>query len=154
MAGGRPAMTEGDIQTIFLKLEPYLKTGLSLHKACLAAQVPKTTVYDLMEKNNEFSEKVEAARNFLAIVTSDIHYREINRIKKKVEDGIELNEQEINYVKWFSQISKLTRDEFGERKEIEFFDPQSEIQKLMAKINERYKSSDTTTGNDRGGQSA
>ena len=37
---------------IFRKVEPFLKCGLSLHKACLQAQIPKSTVYDLYKKNN------------------------------------------------------------------------------------------------------
>lgn len=143
---GRPETSPEEIDVIFRKLEPHLKTGLSVYKACLAAQVPKSTVYDLMAKNELFSEKVEATRNYLSITTSNLHLRIIERIKKKLEGNQDITEQEINHLKWFSQISKLTRDEFGERKEIEVFDPQSEIQKLLRKIDERHKLANSDTG--------
>lgn len=52
-AGKKPLVDE-EVDLIFRKLEPYLKKGLSLHKACLEAQIPKSTAYDLYQEYDEF----------------------------------------------------------------------------------------------------
>ena len=45
---GRPSITEGEKDMIVRKLEPYLKSGLSIRKACQLTQIPKSTIYDLI----------------------------------------------------------------------------------------------------------
>lgn len=46
---GKKPLVDEEVDLIFRKLEPYLKKGLSLHKACLEAQIPKSTAYDLYQ---------------------------------------------------------------------------------------------------------
>ena len=50
---GRPTLSNKQKDLIFHKVEPYLKAGLSLHKACLQAQLPPSTIYDHYSENKE-----------------------------------------------------------------------------------------------------
>ena len=54
-AGKKPLVDE-EVNLIFRKLEPFLKKGMSLHKTCLEAQIPKSTAYDLYREYEEFAE--------------------------------------------------------------------------------------------------
>lgn len=43
---GKPSINQNKIEEIFRKLEPYLRCGISIHRACQEANIPKSTVYD------------------------------------------------------------------------------------------------------------
>lgn len=52
---GKPSLSQKKIEDIFRKLEPYLRCGVSVHRACQEAKIPKSTVYDLIRENSEFA---------------------------------------------------------------------------------------------------
>lgn len=80
---GKPVIVDEEVDLIFRKLEPYLKKGLSLHKACIEGQIPKSTAYDLYNEYDEFAERIDAAKNYFSVLVSDIIHNELKRILKK-----------------------------------------------------------------------
>ncbi len=146
---GRKPLTDDERDEIFRKLEPYLKSGLSVNKACLEAKIPKSTVYDEIGENTIFAEKIEGAKNFQSIMLSNFMMREMSRIMKKQEgtviedkDGNKVREyaqldgSEVSFMQWVATNSKSTQEEFGKRQDINLIDPQVELKKLNDLINE------------------
>jgi hypothetical protein len=109
---GRPALTENQSNSIFRKLEPYLLTGVSLHKSCLEAKIPKSTVYDLMRENEEFAENVDRAKNFMFVTYLDINFTRLVQIYKKVMKNEELTNSENSFIMWLGTHSKSFEEEF------------------------------------------
>lgn len=109
---GRPSLTPEAVDNIFRKLEPYLKSGLSLHKACLEAKVPKSTAYDLCDTDYEFSEKIDTSRNHLTIMTHQIMYKHFQNIQGKQNKGEMLDTNDLNFIKWFASTNKIAKEEF------------------------------------------
>ena len=97
---------------IFRKLEPHLKCGLSLYKASLQAQIPKSTVYDLYQKDKPFSEKVDASKNYHSVLVTNIVTVELERIATKQRGGKKLQLPEIRLVQWVATNSRSTRSEY------------------------------------------
>ena len=110
---GKPAISEIEINMIFRKLEPYLKTGISLNKACLMANVPKSTVYDLYRENLQFAEKIDASKNYLSVVTSSIIFNELERIFQNQKSGVSANRDDHRFVQWFATNHKVNTEEYG-----------------------------------------
>lgn len=134
---GRPSLTEEEKDVIVQKLEPYLKAGLSLRKACSEANIPKSTVYDLKEKDKYFSDKLAVFQQYLSVLVSNISYQIITRIHAKVDKGENLTKHELDYLKWFALNSKITQEEFGKRMEIEIPDPEERIRQINKLLDER-----------------
>lgn len=155
--GGRPSATQEELDEIFRKLEPFLKQGLSIHKSCSEAQVPKSTVYDYIRLNPEFSEKVKRAQQFLSVILSNTMIRELHNIIRKqteIEEEFRvvaesakiegkpkpkrktLSESDRKFLWNFALNSNLTREEFGQRQEVGIFDPEAEIQRILTLIKE------------------
>lgn len=137
---GRPALTADEIDVIFRKLEPYLRSGLSVHKACLESGVPKSTVYDLMEENTIFAEKIETAKQFMSIAISNVVMEKLRKILRRQEltkddPNKDIDKDDLEYIKWLALNSKSTKGEFGARTEL-MFDPMVEIRKLNKRIEE------------------
>lgn len=121
MSAGRPATTQEEKDVIFHKLEPYLKTGLSLYKACLAAEIPKSRVYELINEDQQFAEKIDASKNYLAILTSSMFHNMVVSIGQKIKesgDVSKLDKEELKLLKWYVTKSKTTKEEFGDRVDI------------------------------------
>lgn len=150
--GGRPPLTEEQIkeqkEDILRKIEPYLKSGLSIGKALYEAQIAKTRFYEYYADDPSFAEKINGFRNFVAVLLNNALVRQLHTIiekqngddKKKLKPK-ELKASEIEFLKWFALNSNLTKDEFGERKNVNLFDPEAEIQKVK-KIIEQGAPSD------------
>lgn len=132
------------VEEIFRGLEPYLKAGLSVHKACLASGVPKSTVYDLIAKDEAFSEKIEASKNFLALAISNSMMRKLQKILQKQEAGEDIDNIELDFLKWFAMNSKATKGEFGARADVRLLDAQAEVQKLMRLIDGASEDEEST----------
>ena len=109
---GRPTLSPEQVDDIFRKLEPYLKTGLTVNKACLEAQIPKPTVYDLCNEDTKFAERIDASRNYCAVMLNNIVMIELTRIY--AQGGLPLTANDIKFVQWFATHSLLNRDEFKE----------------------------------------
>ncbi len=112
MSIGKPSLTKEQIDGIFRKLEPYLKAGLSLYKACLKAQIPKSTVYDLYLEVEEFAEKIDASKSYYSILVNTILFQELEKISLKQKKRI-LNQNEIKFVQWLALNNTSTKEEYG-----------------------------------------
>jgi hypothetical protein len=110
---GKPPLVDEEVDSIFRKLEPYLKKGLSLNKACLEAQIPKSTAYDLYREYEEFAERIDACKNYYSILISDIISIELNRIVEKQKKKESLDSNEVKFIQWVALNSNATRREFG-----------------------------------------
>lgn len=80
---GRPQQTVQYLETVVQKLEPYLKQGLSVRKACLLAEIPHTAVYSKMAKLNWFSDRIDACRTYKANLVSGIFMLKLEEIAAK-----------------------------------------------------------------------
>lgn len=140
--GGRPSLTEDEKKIMLQKLEPYLKSGLSTRKALLQAGVPNSTFYDLMEKDEKFREQINIYRQFVPIMLNSSMVKHLQEIIAKQNDGEKLNKEDLKFLKWFAINSNITKEEFGERKEIGIYDPEVEIQRLSRLIDEQSKGED------------
>lgn len=92
-----------NIDEYFAKIEPYLKIGLSVHKACMQANVPERTVYDYIEKNDDFRRKVEIAQEHFEVMVKSKSYELI-----KDGDG--------NHIRFI--LKRKFRDEYGDNIDI------------------------------------
>jgi len=142
---GRPETTSEQKTEMLQKLEPYLRSGLSVRKSLREAQVPSSTFYDIMARDIEFSEQINRFRQYVPILLNNTLVRELQDIVKKKSEGKELTKDDMDFLKWFATNSNLTREEFGERKDIGLVDPEVELNKLMGLIEEQ-----STKGKDDG----
>lgn len=110
---GRKPLVDNEVDSIFRKLESYLKKGLSLNKACLEAQIPKFTAYDLYREYEEFAERIDACKNYYSVLISDIISTELNKIMEKQKKKESLEGNEIKFIQWVALNSNATRHEFG-----------------------------------------
>lgn len=143
--GGRPETTEEEKQEMLQKLEPYLRSGLSIRKALKEAQVPNSTFYDLMSRDSKFSEQIGRFRQYLSILLNSSIIKHLQSITRKQNENVPLTKEDISFLQWFATNSNLTREEFGERKDVGFYDPEAEIQRLA-----RIMESDDDEGDDNG----
>lgn len=137
---GRPALTKEEKESFVQKLEPYLKVGLSIRKACNEAGIPKSTVYDLLEKDREFSDKITTFQQHLSVLLSSISYKALIRINQKLERNDDFTNNDIHYLQWFAVHSKATKEEFGEQTELSIIDPEKEFQRIMQAIKDNSSS--------------
>lgn len=135
---GRPPATQEEIDSIVQKLEPYLKAGLSLTKACLQTGVARSVVYGLMEKNDSFRERMEVLRNFFSILVNTAIVTQLRHVMKKqaIPEGAkkpveELNKNEYEFLKWLATTSNLTKEEFNNRSEVKLVDAEVELRRLL-----------------------
>lgn len=110
---GKKPLVDNEVDSIFRKLEPYLKKGLSLNKACLEAQIPKSTAYDLYREYEVFAERIDASKNYYSVLISNIISTELNKIVEKQRKKKSLDGNEIKFIQWVVLNSNSTRHEFG-----------------------------------------
>lgn len=133
---GKKPLVDGEVDLIFRKLEPYLKRGLSLHKACLEAQIPKSTAYDLYQEYDEFAERIDACKNYHSLLIGDVFTKELERIAKKQNKGENLSISEVKFVQWVALNGRATKEEYG-RKDIPVM-PAEEREKENLKLGIRF----------------
>ena len=133
---GRKPLVDEEVDLIFRKLEPYLKKGLSLNKACLEAQIPKSTAYDLYREYDEFAERIDACKNYHSLLVGDVFTRELEKIVEKQSQGESLLVSEVKFVQWVALNGKATKDEYG-RKDIPIM-PEEEREKENWKLGLRF----------------
>lgn len=142
---GNQPITQEEKDRIVRRIEPYLKSGLSIRKACLEANIPKTTFYDLMSSDEDFRDKIDTFKNFVSVLLNNTLVRELQAIIEK-QNGNEakgikpqrLDSTDIGFIKWFAATSNSTKEEWGERKDINLFDPEVEIQKVKKMMEENF----------------
>lgn len=141
--GGRPSISEEQKKDIVSRLEPYLKTGLSISKACLETKISRATFYRLMEDDEEFRDKINQFRNFVSVLVNNALVRELQTIIEK-QNGNEargikpqrLAREDRDFLWKFALTSSLTKEEWGKREDISLFDPEAEIQRVKRMMEE------------------
>lgn len=139
---GRPEFTEEEKKEMLSKIEPYLKSGLSIRKTLKEAGISRASFYNIMDRDEEFRSKVDRFRQFTSILLNNAIVRHLQDIiqrqnfepteeqKAKGIVKVSLFKEDIEFLKWFATNSNLTREEFGERKDVGLYDPEAEIQRL------------------------
>jgi hypothetical protein len=79
MAQGKPWNKEKIIEAI----EPYLKLGYSVNKACILAKIPTSTVATWMEKDDSLRKKFESWQNMVSAKARETIARSINKGDKQ-----------------------------------------------------------------------
>lgn len=142
---GRPKLTPEEIaekkKGVLQKIEPYLKGGLSVNKALGEAHIVNSEFYEFMREDEDFREKINQFRNFVPILLNNIIVRELMAISEKQNGNPtrkrppqKLSKEDKEFLWKFALNSNLTRGEFGERKQVEQFDPEAEIQKVQSML--------------------
>ena len=139
---GNQPLTQEQKDDIVRRLEPYLKSGLSVRKSLIEAEIPRSTFYDLMSNDLEFADKINRFRQFVSVLLNNAIVRQLQAIIKKQNDKDELTDKEQGFMQWFALNSNLTKDEFGERKEVGIYDPEVEIQKIARIIDSQQPKKD------------
>ncbi len=134
---GRPSISIEQKESFFRKLEPYLKIGLSVNKACLQAKIPKSTIYDLIHSDEKFAEKIATCKQYVSVLVSDTLVSDLTRISDYMKSGKKLGDEDFKRVAWFALNSGLTKEEFGNRVSVEYFDPEVEIRRIMKLIDDK-----------------
>lgn len=128
---GRPTIGKEKLDEAFRKIQPYLQAGLSVNRACVQAQMPKSTVYGYIERSGYFSEKIDRARQFLSVMVSNSMTKELLEIVKKQKEGKKLLKEDVKFLFWFALNSKNCNEEYGRNKNFqEIIDPELEIRRI------------------------
>lgn len=115
---GKPSVSQKKVEIIFRKLEPYLRCGISVHKACQEAKIPKSTVYDLLKENTEFTELVEAAKKFFTVIINDLIFMEVKRIADK-QGAKNLSAEDRKFIQWVALNNRTMHEYYGNYQLIE-----------------------------------
>lgn len=133
---GRPPTSEEDKKIMLQKLEPYLKSGLSVRKALIEAAIPSSTFYEIMRTDKEFLEQIDRFRQFVAVLANSALVKHLQDIIRRQSSNEKVTEKDIAFLQWFALNSSLTKEEFGERKDVNLYDPEAELQKLKSMLDE------------------
>ena len=79
-AGRKPI----DINKYFTKIQPYLSIGMSLHRSCVSAQIPYSTVIDHYNKDDHFRLEVDSLKDDTNVIART---RLANRVGSRKYDG-------------------------------------------------------------------
>lgn len=139
--GGRPPLTEAQKaerkEYLLIKIEAYLKSGLSVNKALREAKIYNSEFYKYMAEDEFFGEKIEKFRQYPSVLANHIIVRELMNIVAK-QSGNKANnimpqplsQQDIKFLRWFALNSNACFEEWGRRHNVISFDPEIELQRL------------------------
>lgn len=146
--GGRPPVSEEDKNEMLRKLEPYLKSGLSLRKSIIEAGIASTTFYKYKSEDPTFRSKIEHFQQYLPVLFNSSIVKHLHSIVRKQAgykeaDGTvvppeKLNRDDLSFMFWFGTNSNLTKNEYGNRAAVDTFDPEMELQKMKDMIDEEF----------------
>lgn len=129
---GNQPLSYNQQESLVSRLEPYLKSGMSIRKACLASGVSRATLYRLMEESEEVRDQILRFQDFISILTSRTIVSQLFTIHTKQVSGHKLDWSDLKFLMWFATNSRHCRDEFGNiSRNKPSFDPQAEIRKLV-----------------------
>jgi len=151
--GGRPPLSEEAKNDMLSKLEPYLKSGLSLRKALIEAGIVPATFYRIKRADPSFDSKIARFQQYLSILLNSSFIKHLHEIVRKQAgytnaDGTNaspktLDGSDLAFLQWFATKSNLTKEEYGDRTTVNTFDPELELQKLKDmvddEVNEQIK---------------
>jgi hypothetical protein len=95
------------------KLEPLLKSGLSIRQACLESGVSRATLYRIMEEDEAVRDQIQRFQNYLSVMVTWMTIRHLLFVKSKQDQGIPLGWEDIKFVAWFATHSRSCSEEFG-----------------------------------------
>jgi hypothetical protein len=137
---GRPKLTpeqkKEKREAMLPKIEPWLKSGLSVRKALVEANIANSEFYRMMDEDEIFREQITQFRQYVAVLANSSVVKHLQDIIKRQAQNEKLSDKEVDYLKWFVMSSSLTKEEFGERKDINLYDPEVELQKLKTMLDE------------------
>lgn len=139
--GGRPWLTEEQKtikkEKMLLKMEPYLKSGLSVNKALRATKIAHSEFYKYIAEDRLFGQNVARFKQYIAVLVNNIIFHVLITIIKKQNgdevNGIEaqdLSKDDTDFLWRYAIYSNLCREEWGRRANVATFDPEAEIQRL------------------------
>jgi hypothetical protein len=115
---GRPSTSKTQKDNFVRKLEPYLKYGVSLNKACAMSGVPSSTVYDLKRKDSEFSEIIDLMRGgFFEITVNDLILVELKRIEDLQSNGL-ISKDDRKFLQWIAEKHIKLKKNYGDAKNL------------------------------------
>jgi len=126
----RPQITDQNKKVIVQKLEPYLKAGLSMRKACFQTDVARSTVYYLMENDNSFLDQIRRFQQYLSVLISTSISKQLFSIIKKQNSNIKLSKLDLKFLFWLATNSNQTIEEFGRKQKFTSYDPELEISRI------------------------
>lgn len=122
-------------QALVHKIEPYLKAGLSIRNACLESGVPRSTLYKLMDEDEEIMDQIRRFQNYLNILTVSAVAKHLFGIGVRQQQGSTLDVEDIKFLQWFATHSKSCKEEFGkETGKAPVVDAQAELMRMMRMI--------------------
>lgn len=139
--GGRPFLTNDQKKQrkeyLLIKLEPYLKSGLSINKALREAKVFNSEFYKYLSEDRLFGEKIALFKQYIPVLVNQIIVTELFTIIEKQNGnkakGIKpqaLSYPDIKFLWWFAINANVCQEEWGKRENISLYDPQIELQKI------------------------
>ncbi len=144
--GGRPFLTEAQQkerkELLLLKLEPYLKSGLSINKALKETNIHNSELYKYMKEDRLFGEKIAKFRQYISVLANHIIVTELLSIVEK-QNGNEaknikpqaLGKGELDFLWWYALNANVCREEWGRRQNVTLYDPELELQRVKQLIN-------------------
>ena len=148
---GRPVLTPEELKEkktkVLQKIEPYLKSGLSVNKALREAQIANSEFYAYMREDEDFRERIDTFRQFTAVLLNNALVSELQNVIKKQNGytdpktgkhipGQKLTKEDKEFLWKFALNSNITKQEWGERKDVNLWDPEAEIQKIKGMLEE------------------
>lgn len=109
MPKGKPR-TEEEIEKLLQTLEPVLKQGTSLDRACHYCNIPMRTIYDYIERHEWVRRRVDTARAFIDTVAE-------NQIANAIHSG------DISTAKW--RLERALKSQYSLRQEMTDADGQA-----------------------------
>lgn len=139
--GGRPRLTPEQITErklrLLRKIEPYLKSGLSVSKSLHETKIFNSEFYKFMAQDEFFKDEVSRYRQYPSVLANQIIVTELFRIVEK-QNGREttqpLSKDDHKFLWWFVKHSNLCKEEWGRHKNAKSFDPEVEIQKIRSML--------------------
>ncbi len=132
---GNQPITNKQKHMMVRQIEPYLKSGLSIRKACEQSGVPRSTFYDIMASDDDFADQIKRFQSYVSVVTMGLFMQELMLIYNKCKSGEKMDWQDLKFLMWFATNSRHCRDEFGQVQRNQLsVDPQAEISKLTKMI--------------------
>lgn len=92
---GKAGRPEANVEEYLAKIERYLMLGYSLNRACELGGVPRKTITDRMEKDEEFRRKVDLLSNSVSIkaranvverINSKDYHASVDWLERKEKD--------------------------------------------------------------------
>jgi len=165
--GGRPPVDDRELDAWLTKLKPFLQQGLSLHKACLQADIPYRTALRRYQDTEWFCQKVDGYLSYTAVMVNNIFLSRLmpindkrnglmdlrNKLIKgeikqedfnKLQVEYDINEDDWDFIKWYALNAKSTKGDYGTRMEVTGEDgaplvPESPLKEVATMLQELLK---------------